>query len=254
MNRKRMIALALVLILSISALASTALAAASESGGSQETQTMETPSDRHRGKHGGEPPAAEPENAVGKDAAEAKAFSDAGVTEEQVCKVRSRVSKLDDGTVIYKVSFTCDGQRYSYQINAISGDVIGKNTSAVTESAEKTRRQGKRSGKKTIAEPENAIGRDAAKAKALEDAGAAEEQTGKVKAHVSQTDDGTVVYKVRFTFGGQRYCYRIDAISGDVVDKTVESAAEDAAAEQQSPAAAGAGEYEPGREAPGRRT
>jgi len=83
----------------------------------------------------------EPENAIGKDAAKAKALEDAGVTAEQTGKVRSHVSQLDDGTVIYKVRFTCDGKRYSYQINATTGAVIDKSTEAVTEDT------AKRSGK-----------------------------------------------------------------------------------------------------------
>ena len=229
MNPKRTIALALVMILSISALVPAALAASSESG-SAETPANETQSVQRHGTHDGKPSVTEPENAIGKDAAKAKALEDAGATGEQAGKVRSRVLTLEDGTVIYKVSFTIDGQRYSYQIDAISGDVIDKSIAAGTDSAGKTHGQGRHGGRQSVAEPENAIGKDAAKTKALEDAGFTQEQAGKVRAHVSQLEDGTVVYKVRFTCSGQRYSYRIDAISGAVVNKTVEAAAEDATA------------------------
>ena len=230
MDRKSMAALALALVLSTSVLASAALAASAESGAAAETPAGETQSGQRHGKPDRKPSVAEPENAVGKDAAKANALADAGVTEEQAGKVTSRVSKLDDGTVIYKVSFTYDGQRYSYQINAVSGDVIAKNTAAAADSAGKTRGQGKPGGRQTVAEPENAIGKDAAKAKALADAGVTEEQAGKVKARVSQLEDGTVIYKVHFSYNGQRYSYRIDAVSGDIVNKTVEPVTEDAAA------------------------
>ena len=230
MKSRKMIAAALALILSVSALATTALAAAPETESGTETSSQSAQTGRARGQHGSKPSVAEPENAIGKDAAKAKALADAGVTADRAGKVTSRVSKLDDGTVIYKVSFTCDGQRYSYQIHALTGEVIDKSAAAATDSEASSRGHDQHGTKPSVAEPENAIGKDAAKAKALADAGVTQEKAGKIKAHLSKMDDGTVVYKVSFTCDGQRYSYRIHAISGDVVEKTVGSASEEAAA------------------------
>ena len=85
----------------------------------------------------------------------------------------------------------------------------------------------KKGGKKQeAAEPENAIGKDAAKEKALADAGLSAEQAEKVRARVSDAD-GTTVYKVRFTYGGQRYSYHIDALSGEILDQKVTDASEE---------------------------
>ncbi len=135
MKREKTIALALVLILAISALTTTALAASAESGTDTETTTGETQTThRHSSKPSGKQQTAEPEGAIGKDAAKTKALEDAGVTADQVTRLKSRVTKLDDGTVIYKVKFTYDGQRYSYQIDALTGDVIDKSSAAATDS------------------------------------------------------------------------------------------------------------------------
>ena len=49
-----------------------------------------------------------------------------GLTTDQTGKVRSRVTTLEDGTVIYKVKFTFDGQKHTYQINATTGEIIDK--------------------------------------------------------------------------------------------------------------------------------
>ena len=43
-------------------------------------------------------------------------------------RIRTRLSELDDGTVVYKVRFTVDGQRYSYRINAVDGSVVEMST------------------------------------------------------------------------------------------------------------------------------
>ena len=91
---------------------------------------------------------------------------------------------------------------------------------------------------KKVAEPENAIGKQAAKDAALADAGVDAEAAGKVKARVSQLEDGTVFYKVSFTVGEQWYSYKIDALTGKILDKTTEDAAahEAAKAERGKPA------------------
>lgn len=40
--------------------------------------------------------------------------------------------------MIYKVHFTCDGQRYSYQIDALTGAVVDKSVTEVTEDTAET--------------------------------------------------------------------------------------------------------------------
>ena len=82
----------------------------------------------------------EPENAIGKDAAEEKALADAGVTEEQAGKVRIHTAQLDDETIVYKVKFTYNDMKYSYQINATSGEVVEKTSEAVTENTTKSKK------------------------------------------------------------------------------------------------------------------
>ena len=153
MKNKMALALALAGVLSLSALVPSALAAdlSNGEGGTVVEETQKA----HR-KHGKGEKVAAPEDAIGKDAAKAKALADAGVTAEQAGKVKSRVSELDDGTVIYKVHFTCDGQRYSYQINAVTGAVVDKSVKEVTEDTAETTehrghgKHGKGKGGKTV--------------------------------------------------------------------------------------------------------
>ncbi len=144
MKNKGILALALAGVLTASTLAPSVLAAAPAQESDSGTVVEETQKAHRHGKLGGEK-VAEPENAIGKDAAKAKALADAGVTEEQAGKVRARVVQLDDGTVVYKVYFAYDGQRYSYQIDAVTGTVTDKSVEAVTEDdAAEHRGHGKR--------------------------------------------------------------------------------------------------------------
>ena len=156
MKKKGWTALLLISALTLSTLIPSAFAAKSAPDGNMETVAQETQKAQRHGKRGGEK-TAEPENAIGKDAAETKALTEAGVTAEQAGKVKVHVSKLDDGTVVYKVRFTCDGTRYSYQINATTGAVIDKSAEAVTEeSAAESRGHGKR-GKSSKTVKESAL-------------------------------------------------------------------------------------------------
>ena len=146
MKNKSILALALVSVLSVSALLPAAFAATGDSAA--EATVEETQKRTRHGRRGGEK-VAEPEGAVGKDAAKSAALADAGVTAEQAGKVKSRVSQLDDGTVIYKVRFTCDGQRYSYQIDAATGAVLDKTVEEATaeDAAVSAHGHGRRGGK-----------------------------------------------------------------------------------------------------------
>ncbi len=60
-----------------------------------------------------------------KDAAKTAAFSDAGVTEDEI--TRLKVSKdHDDGRSIYEVDFTVasTGEEYDYEISAEDGSIL----------------------------------------------------------------------------------------------------------------------------------
>lgn len=149
--------------------------AGDQSTGGQSTSGESTGKQR-KSKRSRKPEVAEPEGAIGKDAAKEKALTDAGLTSDQTGKVRSRVAALEDGTVIYKVKFTYDNQKYTYQINATTGEILDKSTKAVTESdsTQKTRpRRGhKGSRKSTAAETASAAGSDASQDAATTDSAA----------------------------------------------------------------------------------
>ena len=160
-----------------------------------------------------------PENAIGKDAAKEIALADAGLNADQVEKARARLSDKD-GTLVYKVSFKYDGQKYSYKIDPVSGEILDKTVSEATEHSHSSHER-----PEEPEAPENAIGKDAAKEIALADAGLTAEQVEKVRARLSDKD-GTLVYKVSLKYDGQKYSYKIDPVSGEILDKTVSEATE----------------------------
>lgn len=133
MKHKRIVTLALTSILSLSVLVPSVLAATPDTENGEDVALQETVRNGRHGRSVERSGVAEPANAIGKDAAKEKALADAGVTAEQAGKIRAHVSQTDGGAVIYKVRFTCDGQRWSYQIDAITGAILDKSTEAGTE-------------------------------------------------------------------------------------------------------------------------
>ena len=247
MRKKRMRILAAILtgalLIAFAVPAAFAAQAENGTGETEQAQTIRPENERQRGRtengrpedgtsenttgerthaHGshGRPEEPEaPENAIGKDAAKEIALTDAGLTAEQIEKVKCRLSEKD-GMLVYKVSFKYDGQKYSYKIDPLSGEILDKSTAEATENDHGSH------GKPDEPEaPENAISKDTAKEIAIADSGLTADQVEKVKCRLSDKD-GTLVYKVSFKYDGQKYSYKLDPVSGDILDKTVSEATE----------------------------
>ena len=132
MKHKFIIAASLAALMSVSAFATTAYAATNN----EQTAVTESSSDTaQKSKRGKKEKISEPENAIGKDKAKAAALKEAGIAEDKVEKIKSRVAKLDDGTVVYKVSFTSGDKYYSIKINALTGAVAEKKEQSAEEHA-----------------------------------------------------------------------------------------------------------------------
>ena len=152
MKHKFIIAAALAVLMSVSAFATTAYAATSNNQAAVTESSSDTAKNSKQGK---KEKVDEPENAIGKDKAKAAALKDAGIAADKVEKIRSRVTKLDDGTVVYKVGFTYGDKYYSYKINALTGAVAEKKEQSAEEhAASKTHSKG--GSAKTTDSTENA--------------------------------------------------------------------------------------------------
>lgn len=146
-NRKRIIAALMCLGLITAAAVPTALAERGDAAPAAETEQrteMTAPSSEAssgsstrecrggHGRRGRHERSAEPENAIGRDAAKEAALADAGLTSDQVEKVRARVSGKD-GTILYRVSFRYDGQKYSFKIDPLTGEILDKTVGEIGE-------------------------------------------------------------------------------------------------------------------------
>lgn len=161
---------------------------------------------------------------IGIDAAKAVALEDAGVSAESVSFTTAGLDRRGN-TEYYAVNFAADGQTYEYDIDAITGVIIEKNTpggqSTDTERASSATdgASGTTDASAQGSTPSNGafVGEDAAKQAALKHAGLEESQVTFLCSYLDW-DDGRQVYDVEFyTEDRKEYDYEIDAYTGDVL-------------------------------------
>ena len=132
---------------------------------------------------------------------------------EKKAKKSADTSFTENGTVKEKKTKKSAG---SAEDGAVKEKKAKKSADSMSENGTVKKKHG-RSGSKMV-EPEGVIGKDAAKEAALADAGI--EAEGHVRGRYTEKD-GTGIYKVTFKTGGQRYKYRIDAMTGEILEKNV---------------------------------
>lgn len=157
---------------------------------------------------------------IGKDAAKTAAFSDAGVTEDEI--TRLKVSKdHDDGRSIYEVDFTVasTGDEYDYEISAEDGSILqvdqemGKGSVSTTQNRTQSQEQTQNQGTATQSHP--AISEEKAKNLALERVPGA---TAKNLRMQLEFDDGIQKYEGDIVYDGKEYDFEIDANTGTFLE------------------------------------
>ncbi len=167
---------------------------------------------------------------IGKDAAKTAAFSDAGVTEEEI--TRLKVSKdSDDGRNIYEVDFTVSstGEEYDYEVSAEDGSILqvdkemGKGSlnqdqgqeqnQVVAENAGQQEKQTQSQGTETPAGV--AVSQEEATKMALERVAGASAQDIRIQL---EFDDGIQKYEGDIIYNGREYEFEIDANTGTFLE------------------------------------
>lgn len=143
------------------------------------------------------------------DEAKNIAITDAGLTASEVTITKAKLDK-DDGVAVYEIEFYTDTNEYEYEINASTGKVHSKDV--------ELRKSG--STPDTNSEKDY-IGIENAKQKALADAGLTASQVTFTKQKLDK-DNGRAIYEIEFYTADNEYDYDIDALTGNVVEKSIE--------------------------------
>ena len=169
---------------------------------------------------------------IGETEAKNIALKDIGVTEADVEGLTVELLG-NDNTTLYKVSYKYGDTNYSYDIDALTGEIIRISQDKDVQSSQ--------SGEITSAETsasssvqDNYIGEDAAKDIALSHAGVNEADVTGLRARFD-IDDGKEQYDVEFWVGNTEYDYEINAVTGQIISYDIDT--ENAPPQTVAPAA-----------------
>lgn len=160
------------------------------------------------------------------------ALKHAGLAADAVTVIKEKAD-IDDGRLIYELEFyTGDYQKYEYEIDGRSGEILAWDFDADSAYARQDAQNrqtkadaGDRAGEKRpdgTSDEKRGFTQEDAKAAALRRAGLKEGQViwGQVyKEH----DDGRLIYKGEFFHNQTEYEFEMDAVSGEILDWDVES-------------------------------
>ena len=158
------------------------------------------------------------------------ALEDAGLTEAEVT-ISAEKLDTENGVAVYEVDFVKGNVKYEYDINATTGAVYSKSSESTavptTEAAAQPSEAAAAAANATVAPTaENRsnnsyIGLERAKAIALGDAGLSAASVTFTEAK-PDFDDGVPNYDLDFYTATHEYDYEINALTGAIMDKSVE--------------------------------
>ncbi len=144
-------------------------------------------------------------NTISKSEAKAIALKDAGVNESAATFTKA-VLDYDDGISVYDIEFRTSDKKYEYEISAKSGAILSKEEKKIKEAPANS----------------NNISRDKAISVALNDADFNESQVEMLRAKLDN-EDGIEVYEIEFVKGWYEYEYEINAKTGAIISKDVDT-------------------------------
>ncbi len=169
-----------------------------------------------------------PADAIGLGKALSIALGHLGVTENQVAKLEIEQER-EDGKWIYEVEFVYDNKEYEYEIDAVSGQILEISIEPLPGS-------GSQAGKPQPGAPTAGVGEEIGTRQALSIAlqhlGVAESQVAKLEVE-REREDGKWIYEVEFVYQGKEYEYEIDAVSGQILEISIETLPDSAGSKPQ---------------------
>ena len=141
---------------------------------------------------------------IGETRAKEIALNHAGLTSSQVSFLQLKLD-WENGRQVYEVEFYSGNKEYDYEIDALSGAVVGYDYDIENYTIPSS----------STASSSSLIGETRAKEIALDHAGVTSSQVSFLWSKLDW-ENGRQVYEVEFYSGNQEYDYEIDALTGEV--------------------------------------
>lgn len=156
------------------------------------------------------------EEYIGTEAAKALAIEASGVVESDAVFERTELDNKN-GINYYEVDFTANGQKYEYDVDAITGVIIDSQSKPNKNNQPAANQNQQTNNNTTQNTTGNLITEDKAKEIALNHAGLKSDEVTFIKTGLER-DDGKQKYEVEFYSADRKeYDYEIDASTGEIL-------------------------------------
>lgn len=169
------------------------------------------------------PQETKPTQYIGQEKAKTIAFEHAKVNQSEVKGLWIEMD-YDDGQMIYEVEFYVGNKEYSYEISALTGNVVDSEVEydddyvvSNSSSNSKPAKSNSNKNESTDNPSTTTISKDKAKSIALTNAGVSADQ---IREYEIELDEGK--YEISFNVGNTEYDYEIKATDGTILDKEVD--------------------------------
>lgn len=150
---------------------------------------------------------------IGEDVAKEIALADAGVAESSLTKYEWDID-TERGVLVYEIEFGSGGYEYDYDINALTGEIVGRDSEWDDDYRGSSPAQTPSGGAGISSSAE--VTEEQTRAAALAHAGVSESEVVYIKSELDY-DDGILLYEIEFLAGAYEYEYEIDAGTGAIL-------------------------------------
>lgn len=160
---------------------------------------------------------------IGEEAAKKAALENAGITADRVDYINAWLEYDDHRPEYYEVEFSVGNVKYEYEIDMYTGAVLSHEQETHDDRNHQNGGGSNGSGQNSNGTGASTayIGEEAAKTAALSHAGLSASQARKLKAEYDY-DDGIAAYEVDFEYNGYEYEYKIDAVTGAILEYDID--------------------------------
>ena len=158
---------------------------------------------------------------IGEQQALDKALADSGLTEADITLLEISLD-TDDMLRLYEIEFYTATAEYDYDVDAVSGTVCGTSIEYFAEN--ETVRPGQQPASPETVASAQGISREKARSIALSDASLSAADVTFTKTKLDR-EDGMLVYEIEFVTAAAEYEYEIDAVTGAIRERSIETRA-----------------------------
>ncbi len=159
---------------------------------------------------------------ITKDDALTKALDDAQLAKEAIDRLKIEIDYDGDRrAMVYEIEFISGEKKYEYEVNANTGDIVDREIDIIKNDDERDDSRDDDRKEEQSGKNEKLLSREEALEKVYADAGVKASDVRRPEMELER-EGKKDIYEIEFKYGGKEYEYKVDAQTGEILDKDIE--------------------------------